>query len=191
MAEVKLLCEGYSKEIDNKIKAEGTIVLVKSRKNIIIDTGNVGSARKIIEKLSKNNLNPKEIDFVVNTHGDTDHIGNNSLFINATFIGYGSICKGDTFKFFEDGFIIDNDVKVIKTPGHSMADVSVVINTKKGAVVAAGDIFENERDNDGKEAKKYSMNWEKQLESRNKILKITDYIIPGHGKMFKVNQNDS
>ena len=189
MAEVKILTEGYCEETGGgKVRAEGAIVLVKSTKNIIIDTGNVGSAKKIIETLSIENLAPEDIDFVVNTHGDLDHVGNNGLFINATFIGFGSICKNDQFDFFGNEFVIDNDVKVIKSPGHSMSDVSIVINTDKGVIIMGGDIFENEKDMDGNEAKKYSVNWEKQLESRKKLLGIADYIIPGHGKMFKVEK---
>ncbi len=189
MMEIKILIEGYSEEIsEDKVEAEGTITLVKSTKNTIIDTGNVGSAKKIINELSKENLIPEDIDFVVNTHGDLDHIGNNGLFVNAAFIGFGSVCRGDKFDFFDGEFVINENVKVVKTPGHSMLDVSVIIKTDKGIVVAAGDIFENEKDQDGSKAKKWSMNWEKQLESRKKLLEIADYIIPGHGKMFKVEK---
>jgi len=187
MAEVKILKEGYSKDVGvNKVKAEGTSTLVKSTKNIIIDTGNVGSASFILQKLKQESLTPKDIHFVVNTHGDLDHIGNNSLFQNATFIGFGSVCKGDAFTFFAGEFVIDKDVKVFKNPGHSSMDVSVCVKTKEGVIVIAGDIFENERDYDGKEAKTWSYDWKLQFKNRKKILALADYIIPGHGKMFQV-----
>ena len=34
----------------------------------------------------------------------------------------------------------------------------------------------------------YMKNEKQLMESRNKILEIADYIIPGHGKMFKVEK---
>jgi hypothetical protein len=34
----------------------------------------------------------------------------------------------------------------------------------------------------------YVKNESQLIESRKKILKIADYIIPGHGKMFKVKK---
>jgi glyoxylase-like metal-dependent hydrolase (beta-lactamase superfamily II) len=36
-------------------------------------------------------------------------------------------------------FIIDKDVKVVPTPGHTLTDVSVLVNTKdKGLVAVTG-----------------------------------------------------
>jgi len=45
------------------------------------------------------------------------------------------------FSFLTSGepFIIDEDVKVVPTPGHTLADVSVLVNTKdKGLVAVTG-----------------------------------------------------
>lgn len=56
-----------------------------------------------------------------------------------------------------------------------------------GTVVISGDIFENAQD------RQYANLWrdnsllpELQERSRNRILSIADYIVPGHGGMFKV-----
>lgn len=45
-----------------------------------------------------------------------------------------------------------------------------------------GDIFESEEEDDWEISSEYP---EKQRESRGIILNIADWIIPGHGKMFK------
>jgi glyoxylase-like metal-dependent hydrolase (beta-lactamase superfamily II) len=45
------------------------------------------------------------------------------------------------FSFLTSGepFIIDEDVKVVPTPGHTLTDVSVLVNTKdKGLVAVTG-----------------------------------------------------
>lgn len=184
MAEVKVLIEGRA----GTTNVVGTITLIKSSKSIVVDTGNVGDSKIIAEKLFQEGLSFGDIDFVVNTHWHSDHNGNNGFIENAAVIDFHSINKNGNFEFWEDEFVVDNDVKVIKTLGHSPQDISIVVNSGKEVFVVAGDIFENEKDHDGKEAMGWSANWNQQLESRKKILSIADWIIPGHGKMFKVSK---
>ena len=52
-----------------------------------------------------------------------------------------------------------------------------------------GDIFERKEDIDNPEmwiSEGGSINPKRQTQSRSEILKIADYIVPGHGPMFKV-----
>jgi len=189
MAEIDILIEGYNRKLGpGRSSDEGTVTLIKSSENIVVDTGNVGSLDRIILCLHEQDLRQEDIGFVVNTHGDLDHVGNNGMFTNATFIAYGYGFRGNECFVYREQFRIDDMVGVIKTPGHTMADVSVIVNTPEGIVAVTGDIFENERDHDGKEARKYSIDWESQLKSRKRLLEMSDYIIPGHGKMFKVEK---
>jgi len=54
-----------------------------------------------------------------------------------------------------------------------------------------GDIFEREEDIDHPEIWRDeggSTNPELQERSRSEIIKIADYIVPGHGPMFKVSE---
>ena len=57
--------------------------------------------------------------------------------------------------------------------------------------MVAGDIFEKEEDltDDSIWMEAGSQDRKKQIESREKILNIADYVIPGHGPMFKVVKN--
>jgi glyoxylase-like metal-dependent hydrolase (beta-lactamase superfamily II) len=59
-----------------------------------------------------------------------------------------------------------------------------LIKTEKGLVAIVGDVFwkENFPIEDS-----YASDKEKLQEGRKKILKIADWVIPGHGKIFKVN----
>lgn len=67
----------------------------------------------------------------------------------------------------------------------------MIVKTEEGVYAVAGDVFwwlNNEKqeinidkpDNDPEH-----MNIQKLIKSRKKLLEIADYIIPGHGKMFK------
>lgn len=93
-----------------------------------------------------------------------------------------------------NGVIPGSGLKVIRTPGHMEEHCSLIVETKKGVCAVAGDVFwwmENERqeidinkpDNDPEH-----MNSQKLIASRKKILEIADWIIPGHGRMFKVKK---
>jgi len=71
---------------------------------------------------------------------------------------------------------------------------SLVVETEKGIYAVAGDVFwwmENERqevDINKPDGDPEHMNIQKLIASRRKILEIADWIIPGHGKMFKVKK---
>ena len=56
-----------------------------------------------------------------------------------------------------------------------------------GVVIVAGDTFEKEEDikDESLWILAGSEDQEKQRQSRNNILKEADYIIPGHGPMFR------
>ena len=78
-------------------------------------------------------------------------------------------------------------LEVIPTPGHSSNDVSVIVeNTRYGVVAITGDLFEKEEDLQQEALwEQYSENPELQNENREKILRKADFIVPGHGKMFR------
>ena len=62
-----------------------------------------------------------------------------------------------------------------------------VLTNDMGVVIVAGDTFEKEEDlrDDSLWISAGTEDEEKQRQSRNKILFDADYIIPGHGPMFK------
>ena len=57
-------------------------------------------------------------------------------------------------------------------------------------MVVAGDLFEKEEDIENPDLWKEagSENEEVQEKNRNKVLEMADFIVPGHGKMFKVKK---
>ncbi len=181
--------EGYASQ-----RACGTITLIRSHKNCMVDLGIPTDKDMIIGELKKNGLTPKEIEIVILTHSDVDHIGNMNLFPDATFIGGNDVVEGDHFKeFFKEKYTIDENVSVIHTPGHDNRSITVLVKVAKGTVAITGDLFEYDKDwqtIDTSEAwEPWSQDKTLQNKSRTKIWELADYIVPGHGDIFKVDRS--
>jgi len=192
MTEVKILIEGYAKPLKNGWLANSSVVLIKSNgKNIITDPG--CDREKFLNVLKKEKLKTSDIDFVFLTHGHIDHSLLAGIFENAKIVDELYVYQKDVITK-HDGVIPDTDLKVIRTPGHMEEHCSLIVETKKGVYVAAGDVFwwsENEKqeiDINKPDSDPEHMDIQKLIASRKKILELADYIIPGHGKMFKIKK---
>ncbi len=194
MAEVKILVRGYAKEINGEEFASSTTTLIQDEGiKVLVDPGMDRGA--LLESLAKEGLKPEDINFVIVTHTHLDHSLLAGIFENA------KILDNSNADFFNgkigehEGKVPGTNIEIIKTPGHDQFHCSVLVNTDDlGKVVIAGDVFwwadEEEQKTDRQsllEHKDPYVKDEKALrESREKILKMANYIIPGHGGMFKV-----
>ena len=179
--------EGYASQ-----RACGTITLIKSHKNCVVDLGIPQDKNFILQQLKRNGLTSKDIDTVILTHSDIDHIGNLNLFPDATFIGGNDVMQGDLFKeFFKEKYTVDENITIIHTPGHDNRSISVLVKTEKGLVAVTGDLFEYDKDwltvDTSKAWEPWSQDKELQNKSRAKVWKLADYIVPGHGDIFTVD----
>ncbi len=198
MAEVKILVQGYAKSSKEYELASSSSVLIKEGSlNIVIDPGM--NKVLLLKALKKENLSPEKIDYIILTHTHLDHSMLTGMFNKALVLDDTSIYSFDGKNSSHEGKVPGTSIKIIKTPGHDPFHCSVLIRTKKyGTIAIAGDVFwwpdsdENKVKKDPKfliALKDPYMKDKKQLiESRKKILKIADWIIPGHGKIFKVEK---
>ena len=192
--EVKILKAGYCHRIGpTKMRADGTVTLIKGPKNIIVDTGGPQDSEHIIDSLLEEGLRAQDISHVICTHGHGDHVGNNNLFWDAAFIVSHDISKGDLYTFHDfrsgESYSIDEHVEVMPTPGHTSQDISVIVRTKEGVVAITGDLFENEQDLVDEELWRASSELPREQEkSRARVLGIADFIVPGHGDRFRVKK---
>lgn len=139
-------------------------------------------------------MQPADITHVVCTHGHSDHIGCNHLFLEAKvhIVGHSVSHKDQYFlhNFLTNDYAIDDGISVTATPGHTLDSVSVVVsNSNLGECVAiCGDLYENKTDVFDSsiwiEAGSESIG--KQCKSRERMGKIANVIIPGHGEIFYV-----
>lgn len=191
---VRILQTGYARIVSpSQMHADGTVTLIKGPKNIIVDTGGPWDREKIIDALAAEGLDAKDINYVICTHGHSDHIGNNNLFAGATFVVSFDISKGDLYTFhdFKSGaaYRIDEDIEVIATPGHTGQDVSVIVRTEEGTIAIVGDLYEREGDLEDESLwRANSSDPTEQDRARKKVFAVADFIIPGHGGMFRVRK---
>ncbi len=192
MTEVKILIEGYAeKREDGWLASPSTVLIKDSGLNILVDPG---SNKKLLsKKLAEENIKPEDIDLIFVTHYHLDHILNIRLFPDCDVLDGDEINRDDEI-FDYSGNIPKTNIKVIPTPGHAHEHCSLLIETDKGNIIIAGDLWwwiegeEQKIDYDSLIEKDdpYVKDKDVIIESRKKILEIADYIIPGHGKMFKV-----
>ncbi len=196
MAEVKVLVKGYArKEGSVLVASPSTVLIIDNGLKIIADPGVNKTA--LLESLADAKLKPEDIDMVFITHYHPDHVLNVKLFPEKMVLDNNTIYKGDEeFPFSEK--IPDTDITVIQTPGHAREHASLLVETTNGKIVIAGDLwwwYDNEEQKTDYEsllsrkdpyAIAYAMDEAVLKESRKKVLDIADFVIPGHGNMFKV-----
>lgn len=192
MYEVHVLFVGYCRPTEGGMLANCTCTLIKGPKNIVVDTMTPWDTKNLIDAIERHGIGCDEIDYVICTHGHSDHVGNNNLFVNAKLlvgrcVSYKQMYYNDSTFFNDSGiYEIDENIRVVSTPGHTLTDVSVIVKTATGIIGIVGDLFESEDDivdetiwlNAGSE------NPESQRANRKAIIELVDWIIPGHGAMF-------
>jgi glyoxylase-like metal-dependent hydrolase (beta-lactamase superfamily II) len=181
MTEVKVLSTGYLMH-----ESEGgigcTITLINDNgKNIIVDPGTTRTENEIKKTLEKHNLTLEDINFVFLTHSHYDHFKNIGIFPKATIIEYWGAWDGDKISSRKQKFFSDN-IEIIKTPGHSIDSLSLIVKTDLGKVAIVGDLWWQEN---FPEYDKVAENNNVLAIERAKILELADYVVPGHGEMFK------
>ncbi len=191
---VDVLLEGYVKPIEGREflpgatdngarKVASTVALVEGKGVlIVIDPGMVTDAKLITESLARRKLMPKDITHVFISHHHPDHTINIGLFSNAEVIDFWGKYKGDIWQDHKDGYELAPGIKVLRTPGHTKEDASLVVETEKGVFVFTHLWW---LPNMTPEKDPLAWNQEALEKHREHILKIADWIIPGHGKMFK------
>ncbi len=155
------------------IRGQGSIVFV--------DPGFIVDRSLILAALDKTGIDPAAVTHVFISHHHPDHTINAALFPNATVVDFWATYKGDLWEDHADKYQIDEGITVVKTPGHSNEDASLVVDTKLGKVVFT------------------HVWWNEELfppvdpiaddqsvldESRRFVLGTADCIVPGHGKKF-------
>jgi len=193
MTKIKVLTKGYAKEINKEEFASSTTTLIQDKGiNIVVDPGM--DRKALSDGLLKEELNLEDINFVILTHTHLDHSLLAGMFENAKILDNSDIFSFNGRISQHEGKVPGTNIEIIETPGHDQFHCSILVDTENlGKVVIAGDVFwwadEEEQKIDRQnllERKDPYVKDKKALqESREKILEIADYIIPGHGEIFK------
>lgn len=184
MAEVKVLVKGYTSLDSGDEKTQATISLIRDGNIImVVDPGVLESQQILIDSLKKEGLRINDINYVGLTHSHLDHYRNIGMFPDARTLEFYGIWDKNTVEDWKEDF--SENIKIIKTPGHSRTGISFLVNTLQGKIAVVGDVFwkENYPDNDP-----YANDMKDLRKSRKLVLKLADYIVPGHAGMYKVSR---
>lgn len=188
MNTVKVLIEGYAKiNPDSTWDATSTTTLIDTGKHkIIMDPG--CHRRLLLETLAKEGLETGDIDTVFISHYHPDHCTLMGIFENATVYDSIQWQKGPIGGETKDT-LPDTDIQIIKTPGHAPEHASLLVPTVKGKILVGADVFwwaEGEEQRvDIKKHDDFASDQKTLRLSRSHALQIAEWIIPGHGEMFK------
>ncbi|MDP3882949.1 MAG: MBL fold metallo-hydrolase [Candidatus Staskawiczbacteria bacterium] len=189
-AEVKILVQGYSNADTVPESGEekncATITLVKDGKLVmVVDPGVLENQQILVDALANEGLKPKDINMVCLTHSHIDHYRNMGMFPNAKVLEYFGVWNKNTVHDWTEQF--SENVRVLRTPGHSKTDITLFVTTKDGVTAICGDVFWRENFPLHPIDDPFAVDAEELLYSREKVLKMADIVIPGHGPMFKKN----
>ena len=188
MNTVDILIEGYAKIEKEGWIASGTTTLITTDVGLHI-VADAGTNRKmLLEALKARGLSLEDIDFSFVTHHHLDHAMLIGIFPNARIVDKDAIDWQDV-AIESPKMIPDTDISIIATPGHELAHAILVVPTKDGTVVIAGDNFwwtTNEKQTmDVYKHDEFAENMEDLVKSRKEVLDLADWIIPGHGRLFQ------
>lgn len=206
--EIIVLNEGYSymeKDDESVMIANCTCTLIKSHDcNIIVDTMTPWDSDLLLQKLQENRLKPDDIAWVVSTHGHSDHLGNNNLFLKATHIVGTNISQRNRYfihDFTSAPYRLTDTIEIVATPGHTLSCVSLLVREgclststgetlPIGTVAIVGDLFEQGDDiaDSALWMEAGSEDSKSQRRNRARMAAIADYIVPGHGPWFAIDE---
>lgn len=195
-AEVKILVEGHT-NADSASEAgeentQPTITLVRDGDIImVVDPGVLPSQQVLVDALKKENLTVEDVNYVCVTHSHFDHYRNVGMFPNAKTLEYWGIWDKNTTGDWDENFT--SNIQVFHTPGHDYTSITLFVTTGPeseypGVVAICGDNFWKENYPADPHNDAFASNPEKLEESREVILKMSDWIIPGHGPIYKNNK---
>uniref|UniRef100_A0A0N4ZWV8 Metallo-beta-lactamase domain-containing protein 1 n=1 Tax=Parastrongyloides trichosuri TaxID=131310 RepID=A0A0N4ZWV8_PARTI len=182
MTTITQIIDGYVREDNSSTtKASGSVILIERfNKILLFDCGDPWNEKELKENLmKKRKLKIEDITDIIISHWHIDHIGNLGIFPDNKLQR-----NWEQFKDIENVMNIKiNSVKEC----HSNEDVYIIASNNDGTTLISGDIFENENDIWNEE------NWCCQSKNvihqklqRYLLSKNVDFIIPGHGSIFKI-----
>ncbi|WP_018353630.1 MBL fold metallo-hydrolase [Longispora albida] len=157
--------------------------LAEGDRRIVVDPGMVPGQDAILKPLADLGVTPDQITDVVLSHHHPDNTINAGLFGNARMHDHHAIYTHDQWEDRDaEGYELTPSIKLIRTPGHSHEDITVLAGTADGVVAFAGDLWWRET---GPAEDPIAPDRDRLRASRERVLAVADVIVPGHGAPFK------
>ncbi|HEX6330325.1 MAG TPA: MBL fold metallo-hydrolase [Actinomycetota bacterium] len=151
---------------------------------VVIDPGLVPGRDAILGRLEELGVRSDRITDVVISHHHPDHTLNVALFENARLHDHWAWYRDDLWVSRPaEGFELSPHIRLIQTPGHTPEDVSTLVETGDGLVVATHLWWTS----DGPAEDPYAPDRDVLRRSRERVLGLPGLarIVPGHGPAFE------
>lgn len=178
-AQVHILTVGYAGE-----RVASTVTLIDDGGHLtIIDPGMVASRAGILDPLAALGHDVDDVADVVFSHHHPDHTLNAALFPQARFHDHWAIYRDDTWTDgAAEGRVVSPHVSLIATPGHTLEDISTVVESAEGRVVFTHASWTA----DGPAVDPLAVDPAAITASRRRILDLSPIlVVPGHGPAFR------
>jgi len=191
-AEVEILIEGFTNADSvgetGEEKTQCTITLVRDGDLVmVVDPGVLERQQLLVDALQKENLTVQDVNVVCITHSHIDHYRNIGMFPNAKTLEFFGLWDKDTVENWSEDF--SANIQILRTPGHDYTGITLFVTTRDGIVAICGDVFWKEGYPQNPQDDAYALDAVKLKESREMVFKMADWIIPGHGPMYKNDRN--
>jgi glyoxylase-like metal-dependent hydrolase (beta-lactamase superfamily II) len=149
-------------------------------RRVVTDPGMVRHRSVILDPLAALGVAPEQVTDVVFSHHHPDHTLNAALFPNARFHDHWAIYQGDRWRWRDaEGYQLTPAVKLIRTPGHTPQDITVLAGTAHGVVA-----FTHLWNDAGAVGDRHAVDLDELHAGRRRVLAIAEVIVPGHGPAF-------
>jgi glyoxylase-like metal-dependent hydrolase (beta-lactamase superfamily II) len=177
-AQVDVLTNGYARD-----RVASTVTLIRDGAAVIVvDPGMVANRAAILDPLAGLGVDVGAVTDVIFSHHHPDHTLNAALFPAARFHDFWAVYQDDVWDSRDaDGFELSPAVRLMTTPGHTMEDVSTLVDTADGLVVLTHLWWHADGPDDDPRAE----NMDLVRANRARVLdRRPALIIPGHGAPF-------
>jgi N-acyl homoserine lactone hydrolase len=186
---VTILCEGHIVRSGRAIlEAHSSVTMVTWPEHVmVVDTSDADYRPRLIDALSANEVDPDQVDIIVNTHLHSDHCSNNDLFRYAVQMVHEKEDPDGRFVPVKDDQELHPGIRLVHTPGHTPGTMSVFVEAERNYAIVGDAIptFENVR-----RWVPPGILWDGDaaLRSMKKIVAFADLVIPGHDTPFEVDR---
>jgi len=186
------------------LKNNCNTIIIKTERCILIDPGHLWNLENLLQKIRKDKINPKKIDFIFNSHSHPDHCESTEALskyskakismheLEAKYLQNDGEMLFKMFElkvpnfnidfFLEDSFVLNGKtLKIIHTPGHSPGSICIYWPEMKflicGDLIFAYSFGRTDLPGGDPSLIKKSIEEVSRLD--------IEYLLPGHGDIIK------
>ena len=208
MPKIDVLLHGYRFNTNAGIPGFCSVLLIEGAKRILVDVGHVGRRVALENALVDRGLDYKDIDLVVMSHAHWDHNQNFDLFEHAPLLMHpwerkyaqhphkndwstpkwtgAMLERHPKILEVEDGYEIEEGVRVLHTPGHSPGSICIAVDTDDGTCILTEDVLLFAGRALSRTHPVVFWNENQAVKSIERVLQEADIIYPGHDQPFRV-----